>query len=460
MPKSRRLLLGLCLATLVAGTASGQHVLTTITAGREPCAVVYDSIDNKVFVANRGSATVSVIDPVTNTVTATIPVGQGPNALCWTSGSNKLFVACAPVEGNGWVYVINAATDQIVASISVGRNPCALAWASARNKVYCVNSYPGGPISVLGGADDDSIDVPIIPISQTPNAIAYNPTSNRIYVSSAAMMQAGIVWVINPQTDSVVAQVTCGNSAWELGVNPTANRVYCSNRSSGTVSVINCANNQRLANTQVETEPHSSCWIPTNKVFVGEYWNNTVAFMHGDSQTVRGRFPVPGNPGTMAYLAATQKLYVANYLSSKVSVCDARDGYEGVIVDLDVGSGPLGFAIIPSLKRVYVTNCWDTTVTVIADEFPAPVAETVEPRLLPVMSASPNPAPAGSQVRFQAVGFEPSRLEVHDASGRLVLARPLLHSSLALYASDLPPGVYFCTAGDGLHSATAKLAVR
>ena len=477
----------LALLAFLVGSAGAQHVLTTVPTGRGPTAALYDSIDHKLFVANRGSATVSVIDPNSNVVTATIPVGAGPNAMCWSTTSNKLFVACAPVTGNGWVYVINAATNQVIASVVVSLNPSALAWCESRNKVYCLNSSPSGPISVLGGADFDSPlvtrnsqlvtrnsqlekDVPIIPIpGQTPNAIIYNPTSDRVYVSSAAYMQLGKVWVINPTNDNVEATVTCGYNAWDLEVNPTSNRVYCSSRGSSMVSVVGCSTNQRIGDLTTSGEPHPVCWIPADKLFIGEYWNHTVAFLHGESLSVSGRFPISGSPGPMVYLPTTQKLFVANYLSNKVSACDARDGHEGVIVDLDVGSGPLGLAVYPDLKRVYVANSWDTMVTVIADELPAAVSDssphssllTPPSSLIASARALPNPCPAGHAIRFEATGFTPSALTVRDAVGQLVHSSfELRASSFRLDPKSMPAGVYFCSLTDGRQTATCRVAVR
>ncbi|MBM3312963.1 hypothetical protein FJY70_00035 [candidate division WOR-3 bacterium] len=474
-----RVLGGLAVLMALAATAGAQRVMATKTVGRGPTAVLYDSINHKVFVSNHGSGTVSVIDPNSNVVIATIRVGEKPNAMCWSPTSNKVFVACAPIECNGWVYVIDAAANRVVGSMMVGMNPAALAWCKSRNKVYCVNQWPGGPISVIGGADwddapprlnltptasvgpshaDFSTDVPVIPIpGQTPNAIVYNPTSDRIYVSSAAQgPSAGTVWVINPLNDNIVGSVACGASSWELAVNPVGNRVYCSNRGSNTVSVINCANNQRLANLATPGEPHPVCWIPTNKLFVGEYWNRTVSFLHGESLRVRNRFPIPGCAGTMVYLPGTEKLFVANYLSGKVSACDARDGHEGVIVDLAVGSGPLGMAVNPDLKRVYVANSWDSTVTVISDEMAAPLPEPAANRSYRV-SPRPNPGRVNSEVRFGFEGIEPSRLEVRDAAGRLV--------HVAFGEADLVwrpgrAGVYFCSLSDGNRVAVGRVTVR
>jgi YVTN family beta-propeller protein len=457
------------IVTLLVGVAGAQHVLTTIPVGRGPAAILYDSADRKIFVANKGSGTVSVIDPVGNTVTATIRVDEGATALCRSGTSNKLFVACAPTNGNGSVFVINAATNEIIARAAVGPNPLGIVWSENQNRVYVMCMMPGGPIYVLGGADLDYTDVPVIPIpGQTPNAIIYNPTSGRVYVSSAVRGSPSKVWVINPQTDAVEATVTCGENAWELGVNPEANRVYCSNHGSASVTVIDGASNQKLADIEVQGEPHWPVWISTDKVFIGEYWDRTVAFMPGDSLRIAGRFPVPGNPGNMLYMPSSQKLFVADYLQNKVSACDARDGYEGVLVDLNVGGGPLGMVLYAPSNRVFVANSWDTTVTVISDAttvpiIAAPVNRVEEPltrgRLLSPSAATavPNPGSARRLVEFTLSGLEPERVAIRDAAGRLV------HSAAGDGCGRWLPaarGIYFCTMERGLSGASCKLTVR
>jgi len=79
-------------------------VIATIPVGDRPCALVWNSTNNKVYCANFASDNVSVIDGVTNRVIATIPVGYDPRALVWNSTNNKVY--CANV-GSGNVTVID-----------------------------------------------------------------------------------------------------------------------------------------------------------------------------------------------------------------------------------------------------------------------------------------------------------------------------------------------------------------
>ncbi|HXQ72785.1 MAG TPA: hypothetical protein VN844_19965, partial [Pyrinomonadaceae bacterium] len=63
---------------------------------------------------------VSVIDPVTNTVIATIPVGAAPSAVAVTPNEAFAYVTNG---GSNNVSVISAATNTVVATVPVGLAP-------------------------------------------------------------------------------------------------------------------------------------------------------------------------------------------------------------------------------------------------------------------------------------------------------------------------------------------------
>jgi YVTN family beta-propeller protein len=77
--------------TVIDGATNS--VITTITVGNNPDALVYNSINNKVYCANAGSNNVTVIDGVTNSVITTIPVGSWPRAFAWNPVQNRTYVA-------------------------------------------------------------------------------------------------------------------------------------------------------------------------------------------------------------------------------------------------------------------------------------------------------------------------------------------------------------------------------
>jgi len=155
-----------------------QWLETTIQVGSGPCALVWNSTNNKVYCANEYSDDVTVIDGVTNQVITTIQVGAWPWALVWNSTNNKVY--CAN-KGSGTVTVIDGETNQVIATIPVGDEPRALVWNSKNNKVYCANYYSDN-VTVIDGATNQVITT--IPVGSAPCAFAWNSIQNRTYVAN------------------------------------------------------------------------------------------------------------------------------------------------------------------------------------------------------------------------------------------------------------------------------------
>ena len=98
--------------------------LPSIGVGPAPYAMAVNPVTRKIYVANSGSSTVSVIDPATNTVTATVTVGAGPDAVAVNPVTEQVYVANG---GGTTVSVIDGATNAVTATVTVGTQPEAVA---------------------------------------------------------------------------------------------------------------------------------------------------------------------------------------------------------------------------------------------------------------------------------------------------------------------------------------------
>jgi YVTN family beta-propeller protein len=98
-----------------------------------------------------------VIDGATNSVITTITVGDGPCALVYNPTNNKVY--CAN-ESSDNVAVIDGATNSVITTITVGDRPCAFTWNPVQNRTYVAN-YSGSSISVIRdvtGIEEDITD--------------------------------------------------------------------------------------------------------------------------------------------------------------------------------------------------------------------------------------------------------------------------------------------------------------
>ena len=93
-----------------------------MNVGFWPNGVAVDPTGTKIYVANDGSSTVSIIDTTTNNVTVIVNGLNYPYGVAVNPTGTKVYVANS---GNNSVSVIDTATNTVTATAPVGDNPMA-----------------------------------------------------------------------------------------------------------------------------------------------------------------------------------------------------------------------------------------------------------------------------------------------------------------------------------------------
>jgi YVTN family beta-propeller protein len=147
------------------------------------------SSSGNIFIANRGSDSVSVISGGVLAVTNTIhlPAGSQPVMIAGNSGNSTIYV----VNNNaGNVTVISSIDNTIITTLAVGSQPIwAVMSADARN-VFVVNQG-SGTVSVI----DTLLNLVIatIPVGPSPNFAFYEPKLKRLYVSNTGNSTVSVI---------------------------------------------------------------------------------------------------------------------------------------------------------------------------------------------------------------------------------------------------------------------------
>src|SRR5258707_4018293 len=144
---------GLCAALLLLSwpmRGYSQTGVTTIGAGTNPFAAAVNPVTNKIYVANRGSNTVTVIDGATNTPgPMPVPVGATPVAVAVNPVTNQIYVAN---QGSNNVTVIDGATNATTTVTDVSATkPVAVAVNPVTNQIYVANQGSAN-VTVIDGA--------------------------------------------------------------------------------------------------------------------------------------------------------------------------------------------------------------------------------------------------------------------------------------------------------------------
>ena len=220
---------------------STDDVIKEINVGNEPVTVLVDKIEKGanglVFVANLQSNTISVIDAAKNELLApAISVGTEPNGLAINEIANRLYVAN---RGSDTVSVIDYFLSNqgefkniTIANITVQKYPSAIAINPDTNRIYVANYYSDS-VSVIDGATNTVTST--VKVGVNPSSIAINPDTNRIYVANYG---SNSVSVIAGGTNRVLADIAVGNFPYSVYHSPKTHIIYVINLGSRTISEI------------------------------------------------------------------------------------------------------------------------------------------------------------------------------------------------------------------------------
>lgn len=147
----------------------------TVPVGREPAALVLDR-RGTLYVADRESRQVSVVDTAAMVRVAAIPVGEAPFALTLSPAGDRLYVA--NVRG-GSVSVIDTATRRTVATFAVGGMPYGVAVSPDGTRIL-VTDQRAGTLVVVDAANGATVAA--VPVGRYPEGVAV--AGSRAYVAN------------------------------------------------------------------------------------------------------------------------------------------------------------------------------------------------------------------------------------------------------------------------------------
>lgn len=146
----------------------------SIATGQNPDAIFYDAFSKKIYVGNGRSHDLTVIDPVTEKVVATIPLGGKPEAV--VADEKQVYVN---VEDKNSIAVINPQTLQVTANwpLTGGDEPSGLAidlktkrlFAGCGNKTLCVVDASNGK------------NIAQLPIGDGCDGVAFDASTNTAF---------------------------------------------------------------------------------------------------------------------------------------------------------------------------------------------------------------------------------------------------------------------------------------
>ena len=300
---------------------------------------------NRAYVPNSGSNTVSVIDTATDTVATTIPpLGCSPQGVAITPDGARAYLTFSCTDA---VLVIDTTTNSEFASIPVGANPDWITITPDGTRAY-VSNFNGG-VSVIDIATNTVIAT--IPVGLSPEGIAITPDGTRAYVD---VSESSTVSVIDLATNTVTSNIPVGGAPFGIALTPDGTRAYVANLDD--VAVIDTASNMIVDTISVVAPVAVAITPDGSRAYVTEACHfssicpvgNGVVVIDTATNIVVATIPA-GVDDTHFGIAITPdglRAYVTDAYSSAVSVIDTTAN--SAISTIPVGLYPWAVAITPN----------------------------------------------------------------------------------------------------------------
>ena len=186
----------------------------------------------KLYCLSYGPSLVTVIDPVTNGLLASIPVADYPEAVCFNTVDRKVYVASAYDEP-GTMTVLDGVGDTLLTEVDVDGMPTLLTYNPNDDVIYAADrgSYW---IQAISGKADSVIDH--FQVFERPTGLIYNHEQRKLYSSSGD----STLTVIDPSTHGMNTRIRIGAGLGCFALNSDGSRLYCGSLNHDSVYVIDC----------------------------------------------------------------------------------------------------------------------------------------------------------------------------------------------------------------------------
>ncbi|HEY4032098.1 MAG TPA: DUF5074 domain-containing protein [Caulobacteraceae bacterium] len=186
--------------------------------------------------------------------------------------------------------------------------------------------------------------------------------------------------VFDPKTLKVIKRIPAKDDADGIIVDPKSGHVFVADGDSGFVTVIDPKTDTVLANIGVGGKLEFPQAGDDGKVYVNGAEKKELVRIDVKTNKIDARWPIPGctSPHGLAVDTAAHRLFVT-CVNKLMTVVDATSG--AVVATLPIGQGSDAAAFDPGRKRAFSSN-GDGSLTVVSEDSPTKfsVAETVKTR--------------------------------------------------------------------------------
>jgi YVTN family beta-propeller protein len=321
--------------------------LASIPVGHTPRFVALTSDGKRVSVGNGIDGSLMVFDATTYApVGGPISIIKEPSSIAFSPDGKRAYVPSA-VESN--MSVVDLTTLTVSTTFPLSAPVQCVVLSREGGKGYLI--HVGGPVSVFTTAPLAISKV--VPAQAAPQYMSLHPRLSSAFVSCPA---EGTVREFDTSSDQYTGRVvTTGKWAQNLCYSPDGSRLYVCNFQGNTISVVDTAAGQVLANIPVANGPKSLvCPGDGSLLFIANYTGDVTTIDTATNRILGDPIPNPGFPNSLVVVGTPKQEVPFRPVPVEVTI-DVPPGSSSVEVTWSGGNAPLqGTVTLPAQPAAQV----------------------------------------------------------------------------------------------------------
>ncbi len=326
----------------------------SIDVGHYPDNMYFDRNLDLLFVANRGSSNITVINTTLNRITKNIMLKpeRDPQGIILNKETGLLNV----ITGSGNIVYINPATFEITRNINTTENAQSEVFDVINDNAYLFDNS-ANQISVLHERRlIENITGVIKPVSGL-----FIKKLDAIYVISSA---STYIYVLNATNSNIYNKILVRDHPEHMAYDSLNGNIYITNRCANNVLIMN-KDEKIIGTIKVGKNPDGIAFDSyNNRLYVANTDSGDISVINALNNGVVNNISMPSDPTKILLNPAGNNLYIASYCSKNITLIDTRDNKITGITSLN--GNIRGFTLDTENNNVYVvTTCYNNSLYVM-----------------------------------------------------------------------------------------------
>ncbi len=340
--------------------ASDNEIIDTIYLKGQVKEIVFSANGEQAYVVYRNPVeeieNVAVIGisgiPIVNSIIDAIPVEDNPVGLGLTPDGKYLYVAN---RGSNSISVVRISDSTVMARTYVLSSPLDIAITPDGKYVYVV--HRNGDLVMISASDNKVVDT--VTVEETPGHydIAITPDGKYLYLTTARL---GSVVVLQISDNRFIDEFSAKGTPIGIAITPDGKYAYVSNYDEN-VAVIRISDNKVLQTLPVRAG--GTVAITQDGEYAYVAGNSNIWVIHTSDNTIQEKISVPEHPFDVAITPDGKYLYISYLEGAGVIVIRTSDNT--VVDGIATPGGVAGIIPAPNGKDIYVASPGTDEVFVI-----------------------------------------------------------------------------------------------